>query len=65
MIILCFQSLLLNYLLEYLEDPAAPIETGITLLVLLFLSQLCRNITFNLQQSIGIQTGKLASTVIS
>ena len=34
-------------------------ETGIFLLVLLFVSQLCRNITFNLQQSIGIQTGKL------
>ena len=30
------------------------------MLVLLFLSQLFRNITFNLQQSIGIQTGATA-----
>ena len=49
----------MKYILDYLKDPLAPLETGILLLILLFLSQLLRNITFNLQQSIGIQTGIL------
>ena len=53
------QSILMKYILDYLKDSEAPIETGVLLLVLLFFSQLFRNITFNLQQSIGIQTGKL------
>merc|ERR1711892_311954 len=57
-------SILLNYLLDYLKDPLAPIETGISLLILLFLAQLFRNITFNIQQSIGIHTGiRLLSAV--
>ena len=55
------QSILMKYMLDYLKDPAAPLETGVLLLVLLFFSQLFRNITFNLQQSIGIQTGNLLS----
>ena len=53
----CLQSLLLKYLLEYLDDPSAELSYGIMVLVFLFLSQLLRNITFNLQQSIGIHTG--------
>ena len=50
-------SVLLKLILEFLEDPAVEVEVGIVLLVLLFFNQLLRNITYNLQQSIGIHTG--------
>ena len=52
-----FQSLVLKYILDYLKDPNSKLESGIILVILLFLTQLFRNITFNLQQSIGIHTG--------
>ena len=35
------------------------IQTGVNLVVLLFFSQFLRNVTFNMQQSIGIHTGTL------
>ena len=50
-------SVLLKLILEFLEDPTLEVEVGIVLLVLLFFNQLLRNITYNLQQSIGIHAG--------
>ena len=47
-------------LLDYLDHPKADMNYGIVLVVLFFLCQLLRNISFNLQQSIGIHTGKRA-----
>ena len=52
-----FQSFLLKYFLEYLDDSSADLSYGIMVLSLLFLTRLLRNITFNLQQSIGLHTG--------
>ena len=34
-----------------------PTQTGVNLVVLLFFTQFLRNVTFNMQQSIGIHTG--------
>ena len=34
-----------------------PRQTGVNLVVLLFFTQFLRNVTFNMQQSIGIHTG--------
>ena len=44
-------------LLDYLDHPTAELNYGIMLVVLFFLCQFLRNISFNLQQSIGIHTG--------
>ena len=46
-------------LLDYLDHPTAELNYGILLVVLFFLCQLLRNFSFNLQQSIGIHTGKV------
>ena len=51
-------SVLLKLILEFLEDPTLDTQVGIVLLVLLFFNQFLRNITYNLQQSIGIHTGE-------
>ena len=48
---------MLKMLLEYLDHPTAELNYGIMLVVLFFLCQFLRNISFNLQQSIGIHTG--------
>lgn len=51
-------SVLLKLILEYLEDPTLEVKVGVTLVVLLFFNQFLRNISYNLQQSIGIHTGE-------
>ena len=51
-------SVLLKLILDYLEDPTLEVEVGVVLVVLLFFNQLLRNITYNLQQSICIHTGR-------
>ena len=50
-------SVLLKLILEYLEDPRLDVKVGVVLLVLLFFNQFLRNITYNLQQTVGIHTG--------
>ena len=54
---------LLKLILEYLEDPTIDVKVGVVLVVLLFFNQFLRNISYNLQQSIGIHTGETTEEV--
>lgn len=50
-------SVILKELLEYMEDPDAPLGEGVMLVFFLFLSQLFRNICFRVSQTLGVHTG--------
>lgn len=49
-------SVILKGLLEFLENPDAPLSEGVMLLVLLFLVNVLRNITFRISQTMGVHT---------
>ena len=42
-----------------ISNTISDIQTGVNLVVLLFFTQFLRNVTFNMQQSIGIHTGTM------
>ena len=54
--ILHFQSVVLKMILDFLNDPDQPIETGWILIIILFLVQFARTALFNMCFTVGIMT---------